>query len=75
MHVLSRDPFARANFVRRTVPLQDRGPCAECRQPAKYQYDVDQDRIGRSRAFTRRPFASFDPRKVFCSVGCFRSHG
>jgi hypothetical protein len=67
---LSRDPFARADVVRRSTTPG--ACCAWCgKAGARYQYDVDVD--GRSRAFERRPFSIFEPARVFCSVGCFRA--
>jgi hypothetical protein len=69
---IARDPFARGELVRRTLPRADRGPCRECGQPGRFQYDWSDD--ARDRAFQRRPFARFEYSDCFCSVGCFRSY-
>lgn len=71
MRQLQRDPFARATFVRFTVPKVERQDGVTCRwcgsSPAKFRYAWDGDGL-RSHALDN---AYRNGR--FCSVGCFRT--
>jgi hypothetical protein len=60
---LSRDPFARADFVR--LRVQTRRECGWCGQPARFKYGHLVDGLN-----TRPEMAD----RVFCSVSCYRSY-
>jgi len=64
--VISRDPFARMDIIRETVPASERGECTECGQPAHYRYGTEPDSIT-----VRRYIVG----KLFCSIGCARAYG
>lgn len=61
---IERDPFARGNVVRETIPRDERGACAWCGQPARFRYGWDDDQGPR--------YSSMDTRQ-FCSKGCYDS--
>ncbi len=68
---INRDPFASANFVRKTIPKEERGRghqlalCHWCLRPGRFRYGWADDRI------SARPVRFSEP---FCSVGCYRAH-
>jgi len=62
---INRDPFARGNVVRETIPQVDRGDCCWCGRPAKFTYGWDDDQGPR--------YSHMDSRQ-FCSIGCFHSY-
>jgi len=63
MRVLNRDPFARIDYVRETIPSNERTTeCAWCGTArAKYRYGTHSDGVGQGPYFDRRPF---------CTKGC-----
>ena len=62
--VISHDPFARVEVIRRIV---DKTSCDWCGQPARFQYGTHSDGYG------ARP--EFDDH-TFCGIQCHRSfHG
>lgn len=64
---ISRDPFARMDHIRETVPVQDRRPCSYCgNAPGRFRYGTEPDGIAPGRA----GFA----RGAFCCVSCMRSY-
>lgn len=62
-----RNPYARTDYYRQTVPKVDREPCKWCgNREGKYQYKVDGDHsLNPSRA---APWS-----RGFCSVSCYRA--
>lgn len=60
---IARDPCARFDTIRETVPQLDRVPCAWCGQPGRFRYGTHAD------DYNARP--SWDAR-TFCSVSCRR---
>lgn len=60
---VSRDPFARTELVRETVPVGARSPCWWCGQPGRFTYSTETDG-GRT----------YPHPGVFCSVYCFRTY-
>lgn len=65
---LGRDPFGRFDYVRRTIPQDQRTQsCAWCGKPAaKFQYGTHGDGL--------RDVPQFGSR-AFCSQSCHNSHG
>lgn len=62
--VLSHDPFARREFIRRAAVRYGKIDCANCDRPARFRYGHRDD------ALFNRP--SWDAR-AFCGVACRRS--
>jgi hypothetical protein len=70
--VISRDPFARLDIIRRTVFCDARGECAWCGQtrttksgrPFLYEYGYNEDQNNRNN------FSG----KLFCSKACHDSY-
>jgi hypothetical protein len=66
---VSRDPFARADFMREKC---DKGQeCAWCGQPARFSYYWQGDSVYRSARIGGS--LQFEA-KVFCSVDCYRTY-
>ena len=64
---IQRDPFARANLERDTIPARDRKPCAWCGcGVGRFAYRWVADSI--------RPKPAHAKPVGFCSVGCCRAY-
>ena len=71
--VISRDPFARVDFIRRPVVVYNDTTCAFCGAPGRkvkegrryFQYGHVEDSL------IRRPY--FD-KHLFCGVKCYREY-
>jgi hypothetical protein len=63
--VLNHDAFARQEFVRRPAPFHLH--CAECGQPAKFEYGYSNDGAPAASRIAWHP-------KAFCCVGCYRAY-
>jgi hypothetical protein len=69
MRVISRNPFGRYSFVRKSVKKPRLGlpkrVCAWCGQDARYIYGYDDD---------SKPGVSWIDEHAFCCVACFRTY-
>ena len=64
---VSHDPFSRTCTIRRQVGKRIPAPeCAECCRPARFEYGEQSDGPG--------AHITWDG-KLFCSIGCRRTHG
>lgn len=64
---IARDPFARVDHVRATVPAPDRAPCAWCGcRPGRFRYGTHADGIRTRPVFTSR---------AYCGIDCARADG
>ena len=63
---LARDAFGRFDYIRYTVPKDERKTCAWCGQPAKYQDGTHGDGL------YDKP--QLNPRQ-FCGASCYKSFG
>ena len=58
---IRHDAFGRYEIVRRLVPTEDRGYCAWCGSPARFNYGIWNEGI-----YTKPDFDDTQ----FCSIGC-----
>jgi hypothetical protein len=61
---LQRDPFGRMTLMRERIDYT--AQCAECGQPAKFEYWWEEDRV--------MAYHRYGHTKAFCCVGCWRSY-
>lgn len=71
MSFIERDPFARTELHRITVPTELRGPCPECGNPGRFRYFIKTD--GGRTITERTPLSGIRKTHPFCSVVCFRT--